>query len=87
MKVYLNFEDHGSLYDIDKSIAEDLQVMYDIDDMAAHIVECGEQLVYGRPVPSYADMKDCRVFLDVTIPTVDNMSEFLDNVATELVNE
>lgn len=79
MRVYLNFEDHGSLYEIDASVAEDLQAMYDVDDMAAHIVECGVRLCV---VPLTQD-----IYFDTTNPTVDNMTEFLDDIATALAEQ
>lgn len=87
IQICLGFEDHMTVYLIDTTVAEDLQAMYDVDDMAAHIVECGipQARVAAKDIETFLD--ETHLFFDATIPTVDNMTEFLDNVATALVNE
>lgn len=80
MKVCLGFDDHMSVYEISLETAEQLQGMYDVDNIVAHIVDHGER-------QDLVDVNDTGTFLWISDPTVDSLTEFLDDLATDIVLE
>jgi len=83
VNILLEFGHHSSMYEIGNETAEELQGMYDTNEMAHHVIEHGRLLEYGRPAPIYHMSKmESYIILDTT---VDSPDKFLDDLATELV--
>ena len=81
--ICIGFDDHVSVYDIPRSVAEELQGMYDITSIANGIIDQGRL----HDVPDANNLGDA--FLDTTgwSSSKEAVRDFLDELAIALATD